>query len=94
VQLKRFHLNIFSLKGSKFIYRLVLGYERLLFSPRGIDWFIIITLGPLSLIYSIYMFFRRIFTKRKEFIMPIISVGNLVVGGSGKTPFIISLASN
>jgi len=73
---------------------LVFRYERLLFSPREIDWFIIITLSPLSLIYSIYMFFRRIFTKRKEFIIPIISVGNLVVGGSGKTPFIISLASN
>ncbi len=66
----------------------------MLFSPRGIDWFIIITLSPLSLIYSIYMFFRRISTKRKEFNIPIISIGNLVVGGSGKTPFIISLASN
>jgi tetraacyldisaccharide 4'-kinase len=40
------------------------------------------------------MFFRRISTKRKEFNIPIISIGNLVVGGSGKTPFIISLASN
>ncbi len=39
------------------------------------------------------MFLRRLFTKREKFVVPIISVGNLIVGGSGKTPFVIALAS-
>jgi len=36
---------------------------------------------------------RRIVTSPKNFGIPIISVGNLIVGGSGKTPFVIELAS-
>ena len=30
---------------------------------------------------------------KKDFGIPIVSVGNLIVGGSGKTPFVITLAS-
>ncbi len=30
---------------------------------------------------------------KKDFAVPIVSVGNLIVGGSGKTPFVIALAS-
>ena len=30
---------------------------------------------------------------KKDFSIPIVSVGNLIVGGSGKTPFVISVAS-
>ncbi len=35
---------------------------------------------------------RRIVTK-KDFGVPIVSMGNLIVGGSGKTPFVIAIAS-
>ena len=36
---------------------------------------------------------RRMITQKKDFGIPIVSVGNLIVGGSGKTPFVIALAS-
>jgi len=39
------------------------------------------------------MFVRRLITQKKDFGIPIVSVGNLIVGGSGKTPFVIALAS-
>jgi len=39
------------------------------------------------------MILRRFITKRERFEVPIISVGNLIIGGSGKTPFVIALAS-
>jgi tetraacyldisaccharide 4'-kinase len=39
------------------------------------------------------MFFRRVLTPKKDYHIPIVSIGNLIVGGSGKTPFVISLAS-
>jgi len=50
-------------------------------------------LFPLSIIYGTFMFIRRLVVRAKEFDIPIISVGNLLVGGSGKTPFVIALAS-
>lgn len=66
-------------------------YERLLFNPDWRGWIFILLLSPLSLIYSIYMFLRRVFALKRDYSIPIISIGNLVIGGSGKTPFIISL---
>jgi len=44
-------------------------------------------------IYGILMFIRRLLTRKQDFGIPIVSVGNLIVGGSGKTPFVIALAS-
>ncbi len=39
------------------------------------------------------MLIRRLMVSKKEFNIPIVSVGNIIVGGSGKTPFVIALAS-
>ncbi len=68
-------------------------FERLFFKPTIFDWFFILILAPISIIYGLFMLFRRLLTIRENFKIPIISIGNLMVGGSGKTPFLISLAS-
>ena len=68
-------------------------FEKMMFSPTWYHYFIIVLLFPLSVIYGIIMFIRRMISQKKDFGIPIISVGNLIVGGSGKTPFVIALAS-
>ena len=68
-------------------------FEQMFFSPRWFHYPLILILLPLSLIYGILMSFRRLFVTKKDFGIPIVSVGNLIVGGSGKTPFVITLAS-
>ena len=62
------------------------------FTPKIYHLPIIILLLPLSIIYGIFMSIRRVLSSPKEFNTPIVSVGNLIVGGSGKTPFTIALA--
>ncbi len=62
----------------------------------------IIFFYPLSLIYSFVVYIRNRlfdynFLKSKEFTIPIISVGNITVGGTGKTPhieYLISILKN
>ena len=61
-----------------------------------------ILLFPISLLYFLYQFIRNKLydlklIKSHEFDIPIISVGNLSVGGTGKTPlvnYIISILKN
>lgn len=55
--------------------------------PNKFHKILSILLIPLSLIYSIFTI-PRIFRKKIDFKIPIISVGNLILGGSGKTPLI------
>jgi len=67
-------------------------FERLFFKPSFFDWALIFLLSPLSLLYGSFMLIRRLATFKKSYSIPIISIGNLTVGGSGKTPFVIALA--
>ena len=67
-------------------------FEKMFFNPSWYHYFLIVLLLPFSLLYGTLMFLRRVFTTRQHFSLPIISVGNLVVGGAGKTPFVIALA--
>ena len=47
---------------------------------------------PLSVLWLIGVYFRKVFTKPKKFKVPVICVGNIISGGSGKTPLTIELA--
>ncbi|HHD72983.1 MAG TPA: tetraacyldisaccharide 4'-kinase [Epsilonproteobacteria bacterium] len=68
-------------------------FERLFFAPKPYHFCIILLLFPFSLLYGSLMLFRRFLAKREKFSLPVISIGNLIVGGSGKTPFVIALAT-
>jgi len=68
-------------------------FEQMFFSPKWYHYPVIIFFLPFSFTYGFGMWLRRKFSKQISFDVPIISVGNLIVGGSGKTPFAIALAS-
>ncbi len=69
-------------------------FETLFYRPQWYHRIIAILLLPLSIIYGIGMWIRRKSAQRKQYPVPIISIGNLVIGGSGKTPFVIALAKH
>ena len=48
-------------------------------------------LYPLSLLYCFTAWIRYLFSTPEDFGMPVVSVGNLTVGGSGKTPLVSAL---
>lgn len=49
-------------------------------------------LYPLSLITQIIIFVKRIITKEIQFDIPVVCIGNIYIGGTGKTPISIFLA--
>ena len=66
--------------------------ERYLFSPTPFQKFISLLLLPLTAFYCFITFLKKSISTPKDFGIPVVSVGNLIVGGSGKTPITIELA--
>ena len=48
-----------------------------------------LSLFPLSLIIQLFIFFKKKFTKVSNFKIPIVCIGNIYIGGTGKTPLSI-----
>ena len=71
---------------------LVKWIEQYLFFPTPFQRIIGILLLPLTLIYCIITTYKRVSSRPQYFGIPVISVGNLLVGGTGKTPVTIALA--
>ena len=46
---------------------------------------------PFSIIFQILIFLRRKLIKKTAFNVPIICVGNIYVGGTGKTPTVLKI---
>jgi tetraacyldisaccharide 4'-kinase len=66
--------------------------EQYLFFPNPFQRLISICLFPLTIAYCIIVAYKRLMAKPFDFGIPVISIGNLVVGGTGKTPITIALA--
>ncbi len=71
---------------------LVFWGEKYLFSPDVFEWFLALILLPLSLLYCFIVWTKFKLAKVKDYGIPVIGVGNLIVGGSGKTPLTVALA--
>lgn len=67
--------------------------ERYLFFPNLFHRIISIVVFPLTLVYCFVVLYKRVKANTKyNFSLPVISVGNLTIGGSGKTPLIEAIA--
>lgn len=66
--------------------------ERYFYDPTLLQKGLIFALYPFSLIYQFIATLKRKTAKKHDFKIPIISIGNLIAGGSGKTPFILEIA--
>ena len=73
--------------------KLHLWIEDYLFFPNNFQKIISFLLLPFTFIYMLIILIKRAMAKPIDFGIPIISVGNIIVGGSGKTPVTINLAS-
>ncbi len=68
--------------------------EQYLFFPNAFQRLISLALLPLTVLYCVVTAFKRTSAKAHYFGIPVISIGNLIVGGSGKTPVAIALAKD
>ncbi|MGN8501158.1 tetraacyldisaccharide 4'-kinase [Helicobacter pylori] len=66
--------------------------ERYFYDPTLLQKGLIFALYPFSLIYQGIATLKRKTAKKRDFKIPLISIGNLIAGGSGKTPFILEIA--
>ena len=73
---------------------LVFWVEKYFYNPNLLQKVISFLLLPLSWIYCLGMYIRFITKVEEDFDVKIISIGNLSVGGSGKTPLTSALAQN
>jgi tetraacyldisaccharide 4'-kinase len=66
--------------------------EKYFYHPSPLQRFIARLLLPFSFLWCLCAKIRRVLKNPVDYHMPIISVGNLTVGGSGKTPVCIAIA--
>ncbi|MDC0932694.1 tetraacyldisaccharide 4'-kinase, partial [Arcobacteraceae bacterium] len=71
---------------------LVKWIEKYLFFPTPFQRIISLLFLPLTFLYCIVTTFKRTTKKPQYFGIPVISIGNLLIGGTGKTPVTIALA--
>ena len=70
----------------------VLWVEKYFYSPALFERFLSVILLPLSALYCSIVYLKYRFTKPEDMGIKVVSVGNLTVGGSGKTPLVCAIA--
>lgn len=75
------------------MHRLYLWGEKYLYRPEFFEILIAFLLLPISAIYSLVVIFKKFLTKEIDYEIPIVSIGNLTLGGSSKTPLTKALFS-
>lgn len=70
---------MFKLKSQYYFYRYA-------YAPNYFCAIVSMLLSPLAMIYYFIIVLKFKFAKKEKFDIPIISVGNLILGGTGKTP--------
>ena len=68
--------------------------EDYLFIPNTFQKIISFLLLPFTALYLFIILIKRLSSKEIDYHIPIISIGNIIIGGSGKTPLVIHLAKN
>ena len=68
--------------------------EQYAFFPNPLQRLIGVLFFPLTVLYCIVTTYKRVSAKPKYYGIPVISIGNLLVGGTGKTPVAIALAKD
>ncbi|MDR2099256.1 MAG: tetraacyldisaccharide 4'-kinase [Campylobacteraceae bacterium] len=68
--------------------------EEYFYRPSLFGRFLSYLLSPISILWCLCAKIRRALKKPVDYHIPIISVGNLIVGGSGKTPVCIAIAKH
>jgi len=68
--------------------------ERYLYTPSFAQKILSFLLLPLTGLYCLGAYIRYLKTTPKKCTIPVVSIGNLTVGGSGKTPVMIELAKS
>jgi tetraacyldisaccharide 4'-kinase len=66
--------------------------EQYLFFPNPLQKLIGIAFLPLTVVYCVVTTYKRVSKKPHYFGIPVISIGNILLGGTGKTPVAIALA--
>jgi len=66
--------------------------EEYFYNPKSLQKLLSFLLLPLSWLYCFVMYLRYKLSKPQDFGVSIVSIGNLTVGGSGKTPLVTALA--
>ena len=65
-------------------------YKPKFWDKKNLTFFSSILL-PISYIYSLILIIKKSFKREKKYSIPIICVGNIYIGGTGKTPMCIKL---
>ncbi len=66
--------------------------ESYFYAPTFEKKIVSLILLPVTAVYCFVVMAKRYLCRKKDYGIPVVSVGNLIIGGSGKTPFVIELA--